>query len=351
MKIGALFYGTGALDLAVTQTWGGEVTWLAENDKGIARIASVHQPQAVNIGDVTRVRWSSVPKVDVITGGSPCQDLSLAGRKKGLAEGTRSNLWVEMREAISVIRPSLVVWENVRGAYTVEARSDVEFCPRCVGDPRGVHLRALGRVLGDLADLGYDARWHGLSAAEVGAAHNRFRVVLLAYPKGAAPPLPLDTGPIFDGGRQGQAGPKFAVRQGALLPTPTVVDMGDNKTIEQWETWCDEVDAVHHNGNGHGNSLEIEVKRYERRGHWGKYEPVIKRWERLTRLAPVALKHNPKIDAGQVTPQFVEWMMGLPQGWVSGVPGMERKTALRALGNGAVPQQMRTAFRVMCDWE
>lgn len=111
-----------------------------------------------------------------------CQDVSLAGRRAGFTEGTRSNLWSAMREAIAVIRPKIVVWENVRGAMSATADSALESCPRCVGDPRdrGPVLRALGRVLGDLADLRYDARWYGLRAADVGAAHGRFRIFVFA---------------------------------------------------------------------------------------------------------------------------------------------------------------------------
>lgn len=116
-----------------------------------------------------------------------CQDLSHAGRRAGMTEGTRSNLWVQMRESIAQLRPSFVVWENVRGAFSAKADSSpVEFGSglldgggiRRDGD---VRLRAFGRVLGDLADLGYDAEWVGVRAADVGAPHGRYRVFLLAY--------------------------------------------------------------------------------------------------------------------------------------------------------------------------
>ena len=182
--IGSLFAGYGGLEMGVQSVLGGTLAWYAEYDPHASRVMARHHPDVPNLGDVTTVDWATVPPVDILTGGSPCQDLSHAGKRKGMTDGTRSNLWTEMREAVAVLRPRLVVWENVRGAYSADADSDMEPCPRCVGDPRerGPVLRALGRVLGDLAALGYDAEWYGLRAADVGAAHGRYRVFLFAHP-------------------------------------------------------------------------------------------------------------------------------------------------------------------------
>jgi hypothetical protein len=183
-RIGSLFSGYGGLDMGVMAALGGSVAWHVEFDKAPSKILAHHWPDVPNYGDVTAVDWSQVEPVDVITGGSPCQDLSHAGKRQGMTEGTRSNLWVAMREAIAQLRPALVVWENVRGAYSAAADSEVEPCAGCVGDRPGVSLRALGRVLGDLSELGYDCRWHGLRAADVGAPHGRFRVFIVAHPQG-----------------------------------------------------------------------------------------------------------------------------------------------------------------------
>lgn len=98
---------------------------------------------------------------DVICGGFPCQDVSVAGKRVGL-EGERSGLWEEMRRIIREVRPRLVIVENVRGLLSL----------------------GIGRVLGDLAELGYDAEWTVLSAASQGAPHRRDRVFIVAYPNG-----------------------------------------------------------------------------------------------------------------------------------------------------------------------
>src|SRR5699024_5104408 len=117
------------------------------------------------------------------TGGFPCQDVSHAGKRAGLGAGTRTGLWANMLQAIDTLRPRLVVAENVRGLLSARADSDVEPCPWCMGDDlSGGPMRALGAVLADLADIGYDAAWTGLRAADVGAPHGRFRVFILAWP-------------------------------------------------------------------------------------------------------------------------------------------------------------------------
>lgn len=186
-KAGELFAGYGGLALAVSSVFGAETNWLCEVDKYASQVLNHRFPDVPNLGDVTAIDWGSVEPVepvDIIAGGSPCQDVSVAGGRAGMSEGTRSNLWVAMRDAVSVIKPSFVVWENVRGALSAKADSNMESCPGCVGDTGRSgkpFLRALGRVLGDLATLGYDAQWRVVSAAQVGAPHRRERVFVLAH--------------------------------------------------------------------------------------------------------------------------------------------------------------------------
>lgn len=183
-KIGSLFSGYGGLDLAVMDVIDSEVVWHCEWDDAPSKILEKNFPGVPNFRDVSKVDFSEVEKVDILTGGFPCQDLSLAGKRAGLKEGTRSGLWSEFARAIDTIRPELVVIENVRGLLSAEAHSDVEFCSWCMGEAGSGEplLRALGAVLADLADLGYDASWKSLRAADAGAAHNRFRVFVVAYP-------------------------------------------------------------------------------------------------------------------------------------------------------------------------
>ncbi|MER7331593.1 MULTISPECIES: DNA cytosine methyltransferase [unclassified Micromonospora] len=100
-----------------------------------------------------------------------------------IVKGTRTGVWTHVARAIKELRPKIVLLENVRGLLSARAHSDLEPCPWCVGDePDQPSLRALGAVLGDLADLGYDAVWKGVPAAAVGAPHLRWRVFIVAWP-------------------------------------------------------------------------------------------------------------------------------------------------------------------------
>ena len=178
MRIGSLFSGYGGLDLAVMQAFpGSTVAWHCEFDKAPSAILAHHYPDIPNLGDVTKVDWEKVEPVDIITGGSPCQDLSAAGKRAGMTDGTRSNLWVNMREAIATLQPRYVVWENVKGALSAKAKSESDLEQ---GDGSLGNLRALGRVLGDLSEIGYDAKWEVVRASDVGAPHRRERVFVLA---------------------------------------------------------------------------------------------------------------------------------------------------------------------------
>jgi len=195
-RIGELFAGYGGLGLGVKAAIGGDVAWFSEFDSAPSKILAHHWPDIPNHGDITQIDWSTVEPVDILTGGFPCQDVSLAGARKGLKDGTRSGLWSHFATAIAELRPSLVVIENVRGLlsagagevveWTNEEVSDMESATDGVGEPSrngGSVLNAFGSVLGDLALLGFDAEWVGVRASDAGAPHGRFRVFIVAHPK------------------------------------------------------------------------------------------------------------------------------------------------------------------------
>lgn len=377
MRIGSLFTGYGGLELATSAVLDTEISFVADNDPAASLVLDARFPDVPNIGDVTRVDWTTVPPVDVLTGGTPCQDLSHAGKRLGMSEGTRSNLWVQMREAIATLRPELVIWENVRGAISAAADSAMELCSGCMGARhRQPPLRALGRVLGDLADLGMDAAWTGIRASEVGAPHRRLRIFLIAWDperrttsharagrvnlRKAAAELPsarrlrvqdndlpaiLPTPTTWDG--KNVAGRSTFNRHtiplsslALLLPTPVVNDMGERKTIEWWDEWAPRQISSSGAKAPHGPSLSVEARRGSQA--WGRYSEAIQRWERLTRDAPPPV--DDRGDDDVLSPRFVEWMMGLPDGWVCDVPGLTPNAMKQVLGNGVVPQQGATAL-------
>lgn len=181
MKIGSLFSGYGGLDIAVSNVTGGQVVWHVEFDKAPSKVLETHYPDVPNYKDIRDVDFTQVEPVEILTGGFPCQDLSVAGKRAGLKEGTRSGLWSEFARAIETLQPKIVVIENVRGILNAKANSDLERCSWCMGatDSEPV-LRALGAVLGDLASLGYDARWTSVRASDAGAPHRRERIFIVA---------------------------------------------------------------------------------------------------------------------------------------------------------------------------
>ncbi|AKQ06971.1 DNA methyltransferase [Mycobacterium phage Ovechkin] len=185
MKLGSLFSGAGGLDIAVEQFFGARTVWHCELNPAASKVLAHRWPGVPNLGDITAVDWSEVEPVDILAGGFPCQDVSAAGRRAGIAEGTRSGLWALFAEVINQLRPGVVVIENVRGLLSARAYRAMESEEAAVGDGAdGPILRALGAVLGDLADLGYDAQWTTVAASAVGAPHKRERVFIVAHPAG-----------------------------------------------------------------------------------------------------------------------------------------------------------------------
>lgn len=230
IRLGSLFSGYGGLDLAVEMALGPtDPAFVSDIEPGPCTVLAHRFPDAPNLGDITKIDVSALPDVDVVAGGSPCQDMSLAGKRAGMCEGTRSGLWSFQCDIVAAKRPGLVVWENVAGALSARAasRRDVEdadrqaaerrdkglcscdepdgtdMCAVC-GLPVGerveppVNMRGLGRVLADLSHLGYDAAWRLLEAADVGAPHHRARVFVTAWPHDAAAHLPADPYATFD---------------------------------------------------------------------------------------------------------------------------------------------------------
>lgn len=156
MRIGSLFSGIGGLELGLERAGLGTVAWQCEIDPFCRSVLAKHWPEAMRYEDVRTVD-ATAPSVDVICGGFPCQDVSLAGKRGGL-DAPRSGLWFEFARIIEALRPRIVVIENVLGLRT----------------------SGLSRVLADLATLGFDAEWTDLAAADVGAPHLRRRLFIAA---------------------------------------------------------------------------------------------------------------------------------------------------------------------------
>lgn len=224
--IGSLFTGYGGLDMGVAMALDPDarVAWTSDVEPGPCKLAATRWPSTPNLGDTTQINWDDVEPVDIICGGSPCQDLSLAGKRAGMAQGTRSGLWESMAAAVETIRPRLVVWENVLGALSARAYSPVEQEPWMLGTRTNEPaLRAAGRVAGALASLGYSSAWRVVRASEAGAPHQRARLFLIGYPHGQPWDMRRPTTPRQTPRRRPHREPTRP-SDGTLMPPPTASD-------------------------------------------------------------------------------------------------------------------------------
>ena len=157
LTFGELFAGIGGFSLGLERA-GMQCCWQVEIDNYARRVLQKHWPNVRRHDDVRTFPPAGDYSVDVICGGFPCQDISVAGKGAGLA-GARSGLWHEFSRIIGNLRPRYVIVENVAALLA----------------------RGMDTVLGDLSTLGYGAEWHVIPASAVGAPHRRDRVWVVAY--------------------------------------------------------------------------------------------------------------------------------------------------------------------------
>ena len=161
MRMLDLFTGIGGFSLAASWVWGEELdlAGFCEQDVYCGKVLKKNFPDVPIYPDIKELRGEWFQDIDLITGGFPCQDISVAGKGAGI-DGDRSGLWSEMCRIISEVRPRYALIENV---------------------PMLIH-RGLERVLLDLTEIGYDAEWQVIGADDVGARHKRKRIWIVAYP-------------------------------------------------------------------------------------------------------------------------------------------------------------------------
>jgi DNA (cytosine-5)-methyltransferase 1 len=160
MNILDLFSGIGGFSLGLERA-GMKTVAFCEVDKKCQQVLKKHWPGVPIFDDVSTLKGEDIEEtVDVICGGFPCQDISLAGKGAGL-EGKRSGLWSEFKRLIEEIKPKYAIIENVSAL-------------------RG---RGLDQVLREISEIGYDAEWHCITAASIGAPHRRDRIWIVAYPR------------------------------------------------------------------------------------------------------------------------------------------------------------------------
>ena len=349
MRIGSLCTGYGGLDMAVEAFFNGETVWTCEFDKYASQVIEkrINKP---NHGDLKKTDWTQVEPIDILTAGYPCQPFSHAGSRKG-ADDER-HLWPHIKNIIGILRPQFVVLENVRGHFGLGFRE----------------------VLGDLAAIGYDATWRLVRASDVGAPHRRERLFILAYTNGKR--LQRNSRPRH-GFEQGNSQHSNTDGQRRSL---VGVEVGEIRNQGQSQSISGElVEETATNTDGHActksrrasgelrtESLGLRIG--QDKGQAGQEHRcsgqtlsdasserissignVSELGRRFTSRRDMHLLEVPSpLDEGKLNAKFVEYMMGLPDGWVTDI-GLSRSQQLKILGNGVVPQQAEYALELL--WE
>lgn len=370
MKVLDLFSGIGGFSLGL-ECAGWETVAFCEIEPSCHNVLSKYWPDVPIFEDVTKLSATDIASsVDVICGGFPCQDISVAGKKKGIT-GNRSGLWKEYLRLINEIRPKYAIIENV------------------------ANLRSHGliTVLQDLWQIGYNAQWHCISASALGAPHQRDRIWIIAYPDRqrcecgrdnweerpvqndqkrydskihqersqrqsgsgqiceilanangeSKSGLPIGAQEKFSlSGNNGQAGDmadSHSSRKVGITGTDCTApqkcrgrrinaggsradDRGDDKSSSHEElanTNCEGLQGYRQAGcfSQILTQEAVGMFRGTRGNQWWGLEPDI-----------------PRLADGKLNPDWVEWLMGFPIGWTE---GLKRKQRLVGLGNALVP--------------
>jgi len=354
LRVGSLCTGIGGLDMAVEQATGAETVWCSDIDKGAGAVLAARWPGVPNIGDFTTV--DSFAPVDILTGGFPCQPVSGAGLR--LAMDDERWLFDDILAAIGRMdpRPRLCVFENVLGLLSAAG-----------GD-------AMARVVEGLAAIGYVGTYGVLGSSAVGGCHRRLRVWIVAADatsrrgsdlswsvaagerpvagaggRGGGGGATSGAGLAADAGGTRREGRERAARRDVpagrdqvdLLPTPRTTDShgpgvhgdggldlrtavallpGAGKTVDEWDEWTAR--------DRHGDGQVLPE-------HFGGYTAAVNRWASVFgRPAPTPT--IPSKGKPVLSPRFVEWMLGYPEGWVD--VGIPRTAQLKCLGNAVQPQ-------------
>ena len=301
MKIGSLCSGYGGLDMAVEAFYGAETVWMSDIDKASSKVIA-ERWQLPNLGDLKTVKWEDIKPVDILTAGYPCQPFSNAGLRKG-ANDPR-HLWPSIKEIISRIRPRIVILENVRGHLTLGFKE----------------------VLQDLTQIGYDTKWQIVRASDAGAPHRRERLFVLAQP----------TNPNSEALVESRRAPRSVYgspseiidwtnrnehRSGAEI----VTNANDPRRLRDTER----PSSRYQSGTISDTNSEQLSTNWQAQGLGRRFETPFELWMRRT--------PNP-LDQSKLNTKFVEYMMGLPEGWVTDLD-LSRAQQFKLLGNGVVPQQ------------
>lgn len=407
MRIGSLCTGYGGIELGLTLA--GEdvdLRWYAEIESPLrATLRDVWHPGVPNLGDITVADWRTAEPVDLIVGGIPCQPTSAAGRRLGDADPRW--LWPAARAALEVLRPARFLLENVRGLVGFEKGRlfdgilsdlvalgyDVRWLTVGACAVGLAHHRHRVFVLAEHSDAPTIQR---LDADECGARRGQHRsraatpsATPYGYNQGGANPggparhsldmlvtlLPTPTSRDAVGSRNATANrePGSKAHAGVtltdafwLLPTPTArggggrgtpsAETADARFAAGRRNLDDALallptpratDGVNGGPNQAGRRSEVPDLRAVQPQRWAQFGDAIVRHALATGVPPCEPTEPNRNGAPRLRAEFVEWLMAVPTGHVTN--HLDRKSALKALGNGVSPPQLAQAWRLLTD--
>lgn len=319
-KVLDIFSGIGGFSFGLEKS-GMKTVAFCEINPFCQKVLSKHWPDVPLFHDITLLGKKDLPQIDVIAGGFPCQDISIAGKKKGI-NAERSGLWTEFARLINEIRPKYAIIENVAN----------------------LRSQGLARVLKDLWKIGYNAEWHCIPASAVGGLHRRDRIWIIAYPN------------IFNKER---------------LPFREKEEESPSgeRNKDATDSYCKRCNSgQHHRKRGHlQNNANREYSQIQQKRDIGESgackvcqilpdtdQQGLQGCGRLEEISPICTQTQistyyrlrgvkqwqeepldvPRLKNDRLNPDWVEWLMGYPIGWTEGGSFRER---IMALGNSVVP--------------
>jgi len=307
VKIGSLCTGYGGLDMAVEAYFNAEMVWCAENDKYASALIE-QRFNKPNLGDIKQIDWDTVKPIDILTAGYPCQPFSHAGQRKGTED--ERHIWPYIIKAISTLRPKYIILENVRGHLSL----------------------GFSTVLANLTQIGYDARWQIVRASDVGAPHQRARIFIIAYPTSEE--------------LQRSGWQERGIRSKTITHTNSDACQKSRRTVTSIRTTSNGLQTgqdKRQTRSKHRCSCKIVTNTDNTRGI-GYVQRLSKRFNSSYDMCLQEIPNT--LVGGKLNARFVEYMMGLPVGWVTDLD-LSRSQQLKMLGNGVVPQQAYYALELL----
>lgn len=372
-KLGSLFDGAGTMPYAAKLS-GIEPVWSSEIESFPLKVTAKRFPNVTQLGDITKIDGRKIEPVDVITFGSPCQDLSIAGKRAGL-DGERSGLFMEavriikeMRDETSTgtdesVRPRFAVWENVPGAFSSNKGEDFrvvleEMCKIKDGNaaiprPKNWKWNTAGLIVGN----GYSVAWRVLDARFWGVPQRRRRIWLVAdfggerageilfkraglrrgFASGRAPRE--EVARDFGNGAQASDRKIYDARgNGDGNISPTITGDHNGRITDYTAVICQNFIA---NSSGDGFATTLDANYYKGLGaRSGKEREYVVCYQETIDRHAIAYEGKPQYIVRRLTPLECCRLQGMPDWWCADVPHSDAPE-YKMWGNGmALPCAM-----------